>query len=133
MLQCYIEWLFLGSLERPKTSHNQRKGKICFQLIKCFICIVFLLLFFTFYYLMFTKSLKHCQCHKRNLLVWRQGRFSDPRGRLPGGRDLDAGHRDPQPEEVLHPRRPLQAGRTLAEQGYGADLCCRLQACHITS
>ena len=69
-------------------------------------------------------------CHIRNILVWRQGRFSDPRGRLPGGRDLDAGHRDPQPEEVLHPRCPLQARRALAEQGHGADLCCRLQACH---
>ena len=103
-----------------------------------FLLILVLLHFFTFYYwasrqkstyLIFTKSLK-CQCHIRNLLVWRQGRFSDPRGRLPGGRDLDAGHRDPQPEEVLHPRCPLQARRALAEQGHGADLCCRLQACH---
>ena len=33
MLQRHLEWIFLGSLERPKTSHNQRKGKICFQLI----------------------------------------------------------------------------------------------------
>ena len=68
-------------------------------------------------------------------LVWRQGRFPDPSGRVLGGGDLDAGYRDPQLEEgtfqvqnlfpltnfffghnfknmnfqVLHPRRPLQA------------------------
>ena len=34
-----------------------------------------------------------------SFLVWRQGRFPDPSGRVLGRGDLDAGYRDPQLEE----------------------------------